>query len=267
MTLLDRNCAVCGARLTLHQRARGPTCDGWRCRERALGHALEAHRAEAAVALGIERPADYALFVVPRTERPVVPLPARRKRRFHAHLRRAVAAAARGEGEAVPAPEGPADVSEGEGGLAPLPEVETRLLGQACAACRGTCCRHGREHAFLGGLRLARTLAAHPEATPEQAVATYLAYLPEESFEDACVYQGPRGCTLPRALRADLCNAYLCAGLKSYRRHLARHGPTPGCAVVREDNRIARSAFFDAGRLRRYEPAAARCPRPPTSSG
>jgi hypothetical protein len=32
--------------------------------------------------------------------------------------------------------------------------------------------------------------------------------------------------------------------------------------VVREDNRIARSAFFDAGRMRRYEPAARRCSSP-----
>jgi hypothetical protein len=256
MTLLDTHCAVCGARLTLHQRARGPTCDGWRCRERALGRALEAHRAEAAAALGVERPADYALFVVPRNERPVVPLPAQRKRKFRAHLRRAAAAAARGDGEAVPAPEGPADVAEGEGGFAPLPDAETRLLGQACAACRGTCCKHGREHAFLGGLRLARYLAAHPDGTPRQAVEAYLAHLPEESFEGACVYQGTRGCTLPRALRADLCNAYHCAGLKSYRRHLVRHGPTPGCAVVREDNRIEHSAFFDAERMRRYESAA-----------
>jgi hypothetical protein len=256
MTLLDTHCTVCGARLTLHQRARGPTCDGWRCREQALGCALEAHRAEAAAALGIDRPADHALFVVPLYERPVVPLPARRKRKFRTHLRRAVAAAARGEGEAVPAPEGPAEVAEGAGDLAPLPEAETRLLGQACAACRGTCCKHGREHAFLGGLRLARYLAAHPEETAGQAVEAYLAHLPEESFEDACVYQGPRGCTLPRALRADLCNAYHCAGLKSYRRHLARHGPTPGCAVTREDNRIVRSAFIDAGRVRCYEPAA-----------
>ncbi len=103
---------------------------------------------------------------------------------------------------------------------------------------------------------MARDLAAHPAAGPEQAVRAYLAHLPEQSFEDACVYQGRNGCTLPRDLRAELCNAYECAGLRSYRRALARGGPRPGFAVVREDNRVMRSAFFDAERMRRYEPTA-----------
>ena len=156
----------------------------------------------------------------------------------------------------MPAPEGPAEPAATGDGTAPLPAAEASLLGQACAACRGTCCKHGREHAFLGGLRLARYLADHPGRTPEQAVAAYLAHLPGESFEDACVYRGRAGCTLPRDLRAELCNAYECAGLRAYRRALEQGGPQSGCAVVREDHRIAGSAFFDAGRLRRYAPVA-----------
>jgi hypothetical protein len=243
MSLQDSHCIVCGARLTLHQRARSQICEGWRCREQTLAQALEAHRAVAAAALGIEQPDEHVLFLVPRYERPVVELPARRIRKFRAHWRRA-------------APEGPAELAVGEGGHRALPEAETKRLGQACTACRGYCCRYGRLHAFLGGVHLARYLAAHPDETPGQAVEVYLGHLPEQSFEGACVYQDRDGCTLPRALRADLCNAYLCAGWRAYRRALERRGPKPGCAVAREDNRIARSAFFDAEQLRCYEPAA-----------
>ncbi len=259
MALGASHCIVCDAGLTLHQRASGRICGDWRCREAELDEALEAHRAEAAAALGIERPEDHVLFVVPRSERPVVPLPARRKVRFRTHLRRAAAAAARGAPESVPPPEGPTELATTELAAAgedeaALPAAETGLLGRACAACRGYCCRHGRDHALLGGVHMARYLAAHPEGTPERAVGTYLAHLPDESFEGACVFQGRDGCTLPRGLRAELCNAYECGGLKAYRRALARYGPRPGCAVVREDNRILRSAFFDAEGLRRYEP-------------
>jgi hypothetical protein len=114
---------------------------------------------------------------------------------------------------------------------------------------------------------MARYLAAHPEASPEQAVGAYLAHLPDESFAEACVYQGRDGCTLPRELRAELCNAYHCAGLRAYRRALEQDGPRPGFAVVREDNRVLRSAFFDARRLRRYEPAAGAASLPAGTGG
>ena len=267
MALQDSHCRVCGAGLTLHQRARGGICEDWRCRESTLEQALEAQRAEAAAALGIARPVDHVLFVVPRYDRQFVPLPARRIRKFRKHLRRAAVAAARGEAESVPPPEGPAVRAAAEDGEAALPTAEAKLLGQACAACRGFCCKHGREHAFLGGIHLARYLAAHPGASPEQAVGAYLAHLPDESFEDACVYQGRDGCTLPRELRAELCNAYHCAGLRAYRRALEQGGPRPGFAVVREDNRVMRSAFFDARRLRRYEPAAGAASLPAGTGG
>ncbi len=266
MGLEDSHCVVCGTGLTLHQRARGRICDNWRCREETLKQALESHRAEAAAALGIARPQDHVLFVVPRYDQPVVDLPPRRKAKFRAHLSRAAAAAARGKPESVPPPEGPSELAPAGQEEAALPAAESELLGRACAACRGFCCRHGRDHAFLGGAHMARYLTAHPEATPEQAVGAYLAHLPKQSFEDACVYQGRDGCTLPRGLRADLCNSYECAGLRAYRRALARHGPKPGCAVAREDNRIVRSTFFDGRRLRRYE-AGARSAAPPAARG
>ena len=54
MSLTDTKCLICGAELTVHQRFRGGLCDDWRCHEAVLKHDLEAHRDQAAKALGIE---------------------------------------------------------------------------------------------------------------------------------------------------------------------------------------------------------------------
>lgn len=250
MSFIDTKCLICNAELTVHQRFRGGLCDDWHCHEAVLQHDLELHRDQAAKALGIDSPNACPIFVVPRNDRQVTGLAANRRDKFRDHLGRVVKAAAR----AGTAPAGEQDESEPVEARQ-LPEPESRLLGHACAACRGYCCQHGKEHAFLDQDRMARYMADAADQSPEQVIECYLSYLPENSFEEACVYQSATGCALPRGMRARICNAYQCSGLKSYRRNLESQGPVEGFAVVREDNRIVRSAFLDQEGLRCYGPS------------
>jgi len=254
MTFANAKCHICSAELTVHQRFRGGLCDDWRCQEAVLKNDLEMHREQAAKALGVENPGKRPIFVVPRNDRRITKLARHRREKFRDHLRRIVAAAA----DRTP----PGDLDDEEPISAkPLPEPENGLLGQACAACRGYCCQHGKEHAFLEEDRMGRYMSAAPHESPEQVIEHYLSYLPESSFEEACVYQSATGCALPREMRARICNAYQCSGLKTYRRHLESQGPAEGFAVIREDNQIIRSAFLGQESLRRYGPSPDQAPR------
>jgi len=98
------------------------------------------------------------------------------------------------------------------------------LLGAACATCRGECCTAGGTHAFLRPDSLVRVRAylARDGATVDatQIEAEYARYLPARHYRGSCVYHTPTGCALPRTLRSNLCNRYLCGGLTQLSRAL-----------------------------------------------
>jgi hypothetical protein len=56
-------------------------------------------------------------------------------------------------------------------------------------------------------------MAKHPDQNPAQVLAAYMAYLPDESFEDSCVNHTETGCALPRDMRSSVCNGYVCESL------------------------------------------------------
>ena len=76
-------------------------------------------------------------------------------------------------------------------------------------------------------------MAAHPALNDEAVVAAYAAWLPERTLHPGCVYQGEQGCTLPRAMRSAICNAYLCGGLR--RALLVANNDTRGVFVAHRD--------------------------------
>ncbi|MEY4750592.1 MAG: hypothetical protein RIQ60_2806 [Pseudomonadota bacterium] len=45
--------------------------------------------------------------------------------------------------------------------------------------------------------------------------AKYLSFLPEFSQEGGCIYQRADGCALPRGLRGDTCNSYVCDSFRA----------------------------------------------------
>lgn len=147
--------------------------------------------------------------VVPANDAGPVPLEPSARAGFRAHLRRVLA-----ELEAT----GPSPREPGTRGAAEAPSTEeAAAIARACATCRGWCCRRGGTHAFLDARSLERVLLADPTRTADEVEATYLAHLGETHLEGGCVFQGEAGCTLPRTLRSDTCNTWLCADLRAQR--------------------------------------------------
>ncbi len=56
-------------------------------------------------------------------------------------------------------------------------------------------------------------LAQHPDASDSDIIADFERHLPVQSLERSCIFHTPSGCALPRAMRSDTCNRYLCADL------------------------------------------------------
>lgn len=106
------------------------------------------------------------------------------------------------------------------------PETISPFEVKACSLCRGGCCSIGETHAFLKKETLLCYISRHPDLNPSQILDSYMAYLPEYSFEDSCVNHTETGCTLPRNMRSAVCNDYVCNPLNKLRR-LSNQTPLP----------------------------------------
>lgn len=246
-----RKCLICSRPLTRHEHYAGQICSDWRCRARQLEDALRAHRAQAALALGVEQAEAFPIAVIPSRPVRVVELSAERRRVFADFLAE-LAAALPDKGDEPCADRSPASCAERPTATAPPdPEIEA-LLAQVCAVCQGFCCFYGAtRHAFLDGETMRRLRDCRPGARAADVALAYLRYLPARHCEASCVYHTQGGCALPRAMRARICNTYECRGLKDARRGCGGSAPARACAVVRHDNRIIRCAFVDASGIRR----------------
>jgi hypothetical protein len=127
------------------------------------------------------------------------------------------------------------------------PTEDERLIGAACGSCRGHCCRHGEDHAFLRPATLRRHWRAHPELTPQQVREEYLRRLPDESVAGSCIYHGRGGCALPRAMRSDVCNRYHCEDLEALRKTA---GAGPVLVLGFDKDRYVRASLLDGGGVR-----------------
>ncbi len=154
---------------------------------------------------------DVPELTVPAYGGRLEPLPATRRRAFAAHLRTIVA-----EAFAEPAPR----VRSTSSKTVPLAATEA-----ACATCRGRCCAHGGEHAYLDEDTIRRVARTWPELGARGVAALYRARLAKESFAGSCVFHGAQGCRLPRELRSDLCNDFYCNALKLFVREHGSAGP------------------------------------------
>ncbi len=89
-----------------------------------------------------------------------------------------------------------------------------RLNGAACGTCGGRCCNLGGDEAFLNSDKFLEFFLANPKKTPEDAVAFYMAKIPNATFQDSCIFHGHAGCGLTREQRSITCNTYLCSSLQ-----------------------------------------------------
>ena len=142
-----------------------------------------------------------AIYPLPANIRPLAPLPEWRRVAFGEHLRQIIAAAFVAEPEL-------ADVTgRAESEVASAP---SNLGCSACSVCAGRCCVAGAEHGMLTVETIQQYRVAHPTATADSILEVYAAHVGEITYEGACIYQGSNGCTLPRNLRATLCNSFQC---------------------------------------------------------
>ncbi|WP_319525609.1 hypothetical protein [uncultured Desulfosarcina sp.] len=236
-------CLICGRPLSFHQRIYNGICGDWRCKAALLDREKSDYRKLAAQALGIDHPDFYPIVVVPDDPADIGPQPETRKQAHIDFLYELCV-------EAAVCKDDDNCISR-EAEYANL-ETPDGTASRVCAVCRGTCCHMGKTEAFLDRAAIHRFMALTAICDPLEIVYAYFARLPEVAVAEGCVYQTAQGCTLPRWMRSDLCNAYRCQGLRQAERMIRRENCQCLCVVAREDNRITRSAFIRNGRIYPY---------------
>ncbi|RZI80327.1 MAG: hypothetical protein EOP38_22800 [Rubrivivax sp.] len=155
------------------------------------------------------------------------PLPRRRRRLYRAHLKSIIA-------EALLTADEPAQVS-------PLPlepeEAMTATEQNLCALCAGGCCNSGSELAYLKPATMRRFMASQPQLSPRQVMAAYMARLSPQTQTGSCVNHTATGCSLPREMRSDTCNRYVCTAQSDLHAALRATPPALGAvAIVRRQD-------------------------------
>ena len=217
----NQHCVICGAVLTVHQAARGGTCDEPSCKHQKLLTVLAQQRMEEAelmsqVRVAAEKmldeqrysnEAEMQLVVVPANERLVSRLEETRKRAFVRHLNRILDELEANGWE-----------QHGQGAVGQELESESTDadIARGCATCRGYCCSYGGTHAFLKVETIRAYLQQHPGLSRAQVMAAYLERIGEQTYQGSCVFHSVTGCCLPRQMRSKTCNHYLCKGLRDF---------------------------------------------------
>jgi hypothetical protein len=172
--------------------------------------------------------------ILPAFSAPVSNLPEKRRRRLRDRVLELIGrAVSKTPTAAVP----PAPASVPNAG-------QQRMLGQACALCQGRCCQNGAEHAWLQVATIRRVMASRPELRPRHVLDEYLSYLPSKSYAGSCVYHTATGCALPRSLRSDVCNNYLCDGVDQLLLDLQGSSPQVLVAAATMGSTVERSQII-----------------------
>lgn len=187
---------------------------------------------------GIADRNSFPVALVPACTVDITPLPPKRRREFRDYLKGLIAQVV-----AFPSPGDTALEKDQE----PIKDSRhpriLKALGQGCACCKGSCCQGGGfSHAYLTVEKLRRHMALHPEQSPRQVLAAYLSHVGERTYAGSCVYHQADGCSLPRDLRADLCNLFFCGALLEFEQKLSVTGPVRAF-LVSADHAIQRAAL------------------------
>src|SRR3954447_18700631 len=98
--------------------------------------------------------------------------------------------------------------------IQPLTEEPTGfardVVREGCAQCEGFCCKGGGEQAYIDERTMARVRRDHPDLDARAIIRCYVEAVAALAYRDSCLFHGRHGCTLPRSLRAELCNSYYC---------------------------------------------------------
>jgi hypothetical protein len=187
---------------------------------------------------GVREPKSFLLAVIPAAVHRVTRLPAQRRREFRDNLQSLI-------DRAAALPISPTVDQEPATESASIQDARLQAASSnACACCQGSCCRGGAyTHAYLGVETLQRYRANHPDQSPRQILAAYMRHIADETCEGSCVYQRADGCSLPRDMRANICNEFYCGGLQEFRANTPATGPVRGFFVATTDDAIQRAAL------------------------
>ncbi|MGH1340275.1 MAG: hypothetical protein ACRBN8_01895 [Nannocystales bacterium] len=164
-------------------------------------------RTQVAQGLGLAGPEKVELVVLPAAEVKMVPVTRARKDELATSIEAEFYA--RKDRTKVPQTSTPLD--------------DASILA-VCGTCRGACCKAGEGHAFLTRSVLSRVRVEQRLATDAALLESYLDHVPEVAREGSCIFHGALGCALPRAMRSETCNRFLCFPLKQLGRDFGRPG-------------------------------------------
>lgn len=184
---------------------------------------------------------DIHRMVLPSGHSRIAPVTQQRVDNYRAHLQKIVAAAENFVSAAEIVEDQnlhyAADSHRNEDSFHHNPALQS-VSDRLCAMCRGACCSSGGDHAYLSQLILRRILDNNPELSGEDIIARYTFSVATETIEGSCINQTATGCSLPRELRSDTCNAYYCDAILNYHRDSNEAGE------VRKVFAIQREATF-----------------------
>ncbi|MCK0148474.1 hypothetical protein MWU54_00425 [Marivita sp. S6314] len=164
----------------------------------------------------------------PYIDLPIIPLPEPHRIAFETHLKTVIDKSfdAADDPDDLPRPDEDPDYATRRKDEQPEPFV----YNAACIACQGDCCTLGGDrHGFLTEETMHYIRWTHPTKSRDDILEMYRSYYPEASTKNSCVYHGAQGCTLPRHLRADICNTFQCP---SRRALIANHARKPRNGAV-----------------------------------
>ena len=140
----------------------------------------------------------------------------KRKRAFRDHLNKAISVAtSNASHEDNGYKKNAVRIANNEKNMQRLPALE-KLTNDTCSQCRGGCCVAGADRAFIDSPLIRRVMADNSDWRPRDVYRIYMDFLPEKNVVGSCVYHTDKGCNLPRNLRSDICNGYLCDSLDKY---------------------------------------------------
>jgi len=242
------HCRYCAGVLTQLESFSGDVCGKPSCRGRRLDDELVRYRDQSASVGGVHTPGRFPIVVVPHRDEWTVPVSDEERALLTAYLRELVVAL---EVEEIAAFSCQSETCSEEKAVAepgsPDAAQGHQLEATVCGACQGYCCRHGASRfAFLDAETLTKVSRKNPKLPLRMLTAAYLSYVPALHYEESCIFHARKGCSLPRDMRATICNEYECGGLKTARQRCGNGRPEAIFIVARQDHRILQGTFASA---------------------
>ena len=261
--LSPKTCLICETRLDIHQAARSRHCQKPDCarqyaanmaagrerrhrRNRDLAHSQASALVRSLMDSGqIPRRGDFKGAAVPANPRKLARSDSARQERYRVHLEELLTnwEAEQDNPHAYSLP------PESE-----LKDTEPDVGSQACATCRGRCCKDGGTHAYQTIDTIRRWFALNPDSTTDDCRDAYLSLFDDYSYENNCVFQAAQGCVLPRRLRSDTCNSWLCWAFKDLYRRRQKSVLPVTIIVASDDQGTQRINVVDSESGQRLEP-------------